>query len=107
FFSSRRRHTRSYGDWSSDVCSSDLKPGIDFKPVRTYMALVQDTPEKDEFEVDARLAPHPIKTGLMRIDAKHGKRARTLFEVRERSEERRVGKERRAERAQENEEQRD
>src|SRR5207248_8048693 len=22
--SSRRRHTRSYGDWSSDVCSSDL-----------------------------------------------------------------------------------
>src|SRR6266705_6502530 len=23
-FSSRRRHTRSYGDWSSDVCSSDL-----------------------------------------------------------------------------------
>src|SRR5207248_3458152 len=21
---SRRRHTRSYGDWSSDVCSSDL-----------------------------------------------------------------------------------
>src|SRR6266516_6527541 len=24
FFSSRRRHTRSYGDWSTDVCSSDL-----------------------------------------------------------------------------------
>src|SRR5437867_6461086 len=24
FFSSIRRHTRSYGDWSSDVCSSDL-----------------------------------------------------------------------------------
>src|SRR5207248_758002 len=23
--SSRRRHTRSYGDWSSDVCSSDLE----------------------------------------------------------------------------------
>src|SRR6266516_383816 len=27
FFSSRRRHTRSYGDWSSDVCSSDLPHG--------------------------------------------------------------------------------
>src|SRR5207248_7105661 len=27
FFSSRRRHTRSYGDWSSDVCSSDLRRG--------------------------------------------------------------------------------
>src|SRR6266496_6298160 len=26
FFSSRRRHTRSLRDWSSDVCSSDLPP---------------------------------------------------------------------------------
>src|SRR5437762_9583524 len=25
FFSSRRRHTRYIGDWSSDVCSSDLQ----------------------------------------------------------------------------------
>src|SRR5256885_8576055 len=25
FFSSRRRHTRLQGDWSSDVCSSDLE----------------------------------------------------------------------------------
>src|SRR5207247_7047557 len=30
FFSSRRRHTRSTRDWSSDVCSSDLgiPPGV-------------------------------------------------------------------------------
>src|SRR5215217_8160227 len=28
FFSSRRRHTRYWRDWSSDVCSSDLR----FKP---------------------------------------------------------------------------
>src|SRR6266566_8446456 len=27
FFSSRRRHTRLQGDWSSDVCSSDLRGG--------------------------------------------------------------------------------
>src|SRR5688500_19395414 len=27
FFSSRRRHTRLQGDWSSDVCSSDLAAG--------------------------------------------------------------------------------
>src|SRR5699024_4390350 len=27
FFSSRRRHTRSKRDWSSDVCSSDLTSG--------------------------------------------------------------------------------
>src|SRR5690606_11526377 len=29
FFSSRRRHTRFPRDWSSDVCSSDLKPDVD------------------------------------------------------------------------------
>src|SRR2546427_3354443 len=28
FFSSRRRHTRFDCDWSSDVCSSDLKPDV-------------------------------------------------------------------------------
>src|SRR5438105_745492 len=28
FFSSRRRHTRSTRDWSSDVCSSDLRRGF-------------------------------------------------------------------------------
>src|SRR5690348_12367196 len=28
FFSSRRRHTRWTGDWSSDVCSSDLKNSL-------------------------------------------------------------------------------
>src|SRR6266542_5729157 len=29
FFSSRRRHTRCYRDWSSDVCSSDLLRGVE------------------------------------------------------------------------------
>src|SRR6266487_6472125 len=33
FFSSRRRHTRWTGDWSSDVCSSDLFVGLDPKEV--------------------------------------------------------------------------
>src|SRR5271170_7264932 len=32
FFSSRRRHTRSTRDWSSDVCSSDLSGGTNFGP---------------------------------------------------------------------------
>src|SRR6266705_6181444 len=44
FFSSRRRHTISYGDWSSDVCSSDLS-GVaaqydDFIAWRAGLALV-------------------------------------------------------------------
>src|SRR5438445_13671888 len=30
FFSSRRRHTRYWRDWSSDVCSSDLSPSRAF-----------------------------------------------------------------------------
>src|SRR5437879_11235011 len=32
FFSSRRRHTRYIGDWSSDVCSSDLPPAAVAEP---------------------------------------------------------------------------
>src|SRR5437868_14826633 len=38
FFSSRRRHTRSKRDWSSDVCSSDLIT----EPI-TAAKLAQDT----------------------------------------------------------------
>src|SRR5205807_7335002 len=34
FFSSRRRHTRLQGDWSSDVCSSDLFRDIFCKKCR-------------------------------------------------------------------------
>src|SRR3712207_8161695 len=36
FFSSRRRHTRYWRDWSSDVCSSDLYNALFFgRPVTT------------------------------------------------------------------------
>src|SRR5699024_11959430 len=34
FFSSRRRHTRSKRDWSSDVCSSDLAEVVDAAAAR-------------------------------------------------------------------------
>src|SRR5260221_6588246 len=33
FFASRRRHTRSLCDWSSDVCSSDLDSIIGLMPI--------------------------------------------------------------------------
>src|SRR5437762_5505857 len=36
FFSSRRRHTRYIGDWSSDVCSSDLIPMAYARLSETY-----------------------------------------------------------------------
>src|SRR5699024_11774827 len=41
FFSSRRRHTRSKRDWSSDVCSSDLvarAADVDPAPSRVFVA---------------------------------------------------------------------
>src|SRR3712207_8995243 len=45
FFSSRRRHTRYWRDWSSDVCSSDLNPllqdpGLAFHPPTLYFGYV-------------------------------------------------------------------
>src|SRR5206468_5676184 len=68
FFSSRRRHTISDRDWSSDVCSSDLwweSPAalLCFPPVKPF-------------------APSAVLT--------------SYFSARKRSEERRVGKECRA-----------
>src|SRR6266850_7890337 len=37
FFSSRRRHTRLQGDWSSDVCSSDLDSRlVDLEAAQAY-----------------------------------------------------------------------
>src|SRR5256885_3694411 len=46
FFSSRRRHTRLQGDWSSDVCSSDLAGRetkvIDLKGRRVLPGLIDN-----------------------------------------------------------------
>src|SRR6266704_3950405 len=41
FFSSRRRHTRSKRDWSSDVCSSDLFGGHTSRALRRFQAWVR------------------------------------------------------------------
>src|SRR5256885_5460681 len=43
FFSSRRRHTRLQGDWSSDVCSSDLVDHIDLTPTSFNFVSVGQT----------------------------------------------------------------
>src|SRR5204862_3820336 len=40
FFSSRRRHTRSLRDWSSDVCSSDLGAKMIFGTVACAVAKI-------------------------------------------------------------------
>src|SRR5216684_7195245 len=66
FFSSRRRHTRCSRDWSSDVCSSDLRRGA------------------NKLASDVALAHRACARRLARL---------TCDIRRRRSEERRVGKE--------------
>src|SRR5699024_12218147 len=83
FFSSRRRHTRSKRDWSSDVCSSDLDSAY----------LTAEVIEGDRIEVNR------VKTKVIRgdhiilhedVEVETVEYTKTL-ECR--SEERRVGKE--------------
>ena len=51
------------------------------QPAKTYVALVQGQPAEDKFEVNAKLAPHPARPGLIRVDSRNGKRSQTHFEV--------------------------
>jgi RluA family pseudouridine synthase len=51
------------------------------KPVKKYVALVCGVPAEDRFEIDAKLVPHPVKLGLMRVDPKNGKQSKTQFAV--------------------------
>ncbi len=46
-----------------------------------YVALVRGEPLENQFEVDAKLSPHPVKPGVMRVDSSNGKQATTKFEV--------------------------
>src|SRR5438046_10676097 len=51
FFSRRRRHTRLVSDWSSDVCSSDLRNGCYAKFLKARMArfgVRPDGPDLDD-----------------------------------------------------------
>jgi 23S rRNA pseudouridine1911/1915/1917 synthase len=53
-------------------------------PSKKYLALARGNPLEDTFEVDAKLAPHPIQLGRMKIDSKNGKISKTQFRVLER-----------------------
>jgi 23S rRNA pseudouridine1911/1915/1917 synthase len=54
------------------------------KSLTRFIALVQGQPSRDLFEVSAKLAPHPERANLVRIDPRNGKRSLTVFRVRER-----------------------
>src|SRR5256884_1071249 len=73
FFSSRRRHTRCSRDWSSDVCSSDLS--------------VQDEHDGSVCGIQWAGWPH------VRVLQHRARFGRQYGSPKERSEERRVGKE--------------
>src|SRR5256885_7719624 len=62
FFSSRRRHTRLQGDWSSDVCSSDLLsnfglPSFLSKLLRRWVAQARNNHAMLVFVNQVRLKP--------------------------------------------------
>src|SRR5438067_4219043 len=84
FFSSRRRHTRSKRDWSSDVCSSDLRhdASIAGKEVRSrFFRCGCDVSEG-------------VHTDLELLRCMTGLSSRLAVKIdQRRSEERRVGKE--------------
>src|SRR5690606_40134997 len=88
FFSSRRRHTRFSRDWSSDVCSSDLDLDTHFfllLVVQTHYKLWGQNIHDPPFQV-ATVAPCQGQTAAVAYDL-------LSASPRERSEERRVGKE--------------
>ena len=51
------------------------------KPLRKYVALAWGNPLAKNFEVDAKLAPHPVKPGQMCVNPLEGKKSKTEFEV--------------------------
>src|SRR5207253_6654970 len=79
FFSSRRRHTRWPRDWSSDVCSSDLRERVDVRPIPEVAPV-------DGGKEVARLREEIAAVGQK--GEPHNQQQRE-----QRSEERRVGKE--------------
>src|SRR5438876_7894667 len=84
FFSSRRRHTRWTGDWSSDVCSSDL---LDIPLVARHQRDVQVARLTNRLAIVQRLEHREEAAVLLDLPRQGIEVARA-----HRSEERRVGK---------------
>src|SRR5205809_2729797 len=79
FFSSRRRHTRCSRDWSSDVCSSDLRRAaarVAFH-LREHDARETEPLVKAARDVDGVLAGHRVRSEERRV----GKECRSRWAV--------------------------
>src|SRR5258707_6020591 len=87
FFSSRRRHTRYWRDWSSDVCSSDLSRQS-ARGVHAHF-YHQRTPRADWRERNESRLTAGARIGI----SVHVASILGSFGLTSRSEERRVGKE--------------
>src|SRR5699024_11634875 len=93
----RRRHTRSKRDWSSDVCSSDLKKIIGVDISSGMLEVAQEKIEKrnlqDRFEVQLGDSEHlPFQQNTFdAVTVAFG--VRNFENLSARSEERRVGRE--------------
>src|SRR2546429_7566364 len=122
FFSSRRRHTRCSRDWSSDVCSSDLakrrcesKRGIERTRGSVALLEVSDSDGKIIFQSKPFKKPFGTVPPITKVKSLSTLSTLTVcstasplglprstaklfgfgppFQIRQRSEERRVGKE--------------
>src|SRR5947209_9340186 len=69
-FSSERRHTRYWRDWSSDVCSSDLKVALAFVSfclVSSATYLLNDVRDLESDRLHPTKRHRPIAAGLVSI----------------------------------------
>src|SRR5690348_18040244 len=100
FFSSRRRHTRWTGDWSSDVCSSDLGgKGLKIESRLNGKVMQSDNTNNMMFPVAETLADVSQAMTLEPGDLLVTGTPSGVGHARKRSEERRVGNECRSRRA--------
>src|SRR5437879_9147135 len=83
-FSSRRRHTRYIGDWSSDVCSSDL-PRVHEPQINVHRAIHRPFVTPKKFSRSFGVVESFVQSVGALFAAENGQENR--------SEERRVGKE--------------
>lgn len=51
------------------------------RPIITYTALVNGSPEEDAFDIDVPIGPHPRVEGLVAANPKSGKKSKTHVEV--------------------------